>query len=409
MDTENPPWPHQQLNVAALREAGVCPWPFRQFVLKIYSRCNLACRYCYVYELEDQSWRNQPRVMSAGTVRAAVARIAEHARAHGLAQVRVILHGGEPLLAGPAFIQNLADRVRDALSVTAAVDLVVQTNGIRLDETMLTVLRHNAVRVGVSLDGDQAATDRHRQYRGGRGSYRAVTRGLDLLRDDRYRASYAGLLCTVGLDNDPVQTYEALIAYEPPMIDFLLPHGTWSSPPPSRRPDTSTPYADWLLAVFDRWRAAPKQETSIRLFDAIISLLLGGPGTTEVVGLGPADTIVIDTDGSIRQIDALSAAYENAASTGLDVRRHALDAALDHPTTVARQLGRAALSPVCQTCGVRDVCGGGFYPHRYRAGEGFRNPSVYCADLLRLITAIREYVVSETARLATVTSVQCRR
>jgi hypothetical protein len=32
------------------------------------------------------------------------------------------------------------------------------------------------------------------------------------------------------------------------------------------------------------------------------------------------------------------------------VRRHALDAALDHPTTVARQLGLAALSPVCQKC-----------------------------------------------------------
>jgi uncharacterized protein len=399
MDGEHPPWPHQQLNVAALREAGVRPHPFRQFVLKIYSRCNLACQYCYVYELEDQTWRDQPRVMGAGTVRAAVARISEHARAHGLAQVRVILHGGEPLLAGPAFIQDLAGQMRDALSATAAVDLIVQTNGTCLDETMLTMLRRNAVRVGVSLDGDQAATDRYRRYPGGHGSFRAVTRGLELLRADPYRAGYAGLLCTVGLDNDPVQTYEALLRHEPPMIDFLLPHGTWSSPPPSRRPDSSTPYADWLLAVFHRWTAAPRQETSIRLFDAIISMLLGGPGTTEVVGLGPADTVVIDTDGSIRQIDALAAAYENASSTGLDVRQHALDAALDHPTTVARQLGRAALSPVCQTCAVADVCGGGFYPHRYRSGEGFRNPSVYCADLLRLITVIRRYVISETARM----------
>ena len=385
------------------------PSPFRQFVLKVHSRCNLACRYCYIYELEDQSWRHQPRGMSAGTVRAAVARIVEHARAHGLTQVRVILHGGEPLLAGPAFIQDLVGQVRDALRATAAVDVVVQTNGTRLDEAMLTVLRRNAVRVGVSLDGDQAATDRNRRYPGGRGSYRAVTRGLELLRSDRYRASYAGLLCTVGLDHDPVQTYEALLSHEPPMIDFLLPHGTWSSPPPSRRPDNSTPYADWLLAVFARWTAPPRPETSIRLFDAIISLLLGGPGTSEVVGLGPADTMVIDTDGSIRQIDALSAAYENASSTGLDVRRHALDAALDHPTTVARQLGLAALSPFCQACAVRDICGGGYYPHRYRSGDGFRNPSVYCADLLRLITAIRQYVVSETGRLSKATSVRCRR
>ena len=36
-----------------------------------------------------------------------------------------------------------------------------------------------------------------------------------------------------------------------------------------------------------------------------------------------------------------------------------------------------------------EICGGGLYPHRYRHGEGFRNPSVYCDDLMRLITHVR--------------------
>ena len=87
-----------------------------------------------------------------------------------------------------------------------------------------------------------------------------------------------------------------------------------------------------------------------------------------------ADTIVIDTDGAIRQIDTLAAAYDNAADTGLTVAEHALDDALDHPTTVARQIGLAALAPACLACGVRDVCGGGYYPHRYRAGTGSETP-----------------------------------
>ena len=34
------------------------------------------------------------------------------------------------------------------------------------------------------------------------------------------------------------------------------------------------------------------------------------------------------------------------------------------------------------------ICGGGYFPHRYRSGSGFRNPSVYCADLQRVITHI---------------------
>ena len=31
--------------------------PLSQIVLKIHSRCDLACDHCYVYEAADQSWR----------------------------------------------------------------------------------------------------------------------------------------------------------------------------------------------------------------------------------------------------------------------------------------------------------------------------------------------------------------
>jgi len=332
-------------------------------------------------------------------LQATVARIAEHVRAHQLRHVRVILHGGEPLLAGPAFIADLAAHVRGTLPPQTTTDLLIQTNGTLLDEAMLDVVLGSGIRVGISIDGGRAATDRYRRYPGGGSSYGAVIRALGLLRQDRYRAAYSGLLCVASLQNDPVETYEALLSHSPPMIDFLLPHGTWSSPPPGRSPDAATPYADWLLEIFSRWATAPRQETSVRLFEAIIGLILGGPSTTETIGLEPADSIVIETDGAIRQSDALSAAYEDAAATGLDVVRHPLDAALDHPTTVARQMGLAGLSASCHDCHLRDICGGGFYPHRYRVGDGFRNPSVYCADLMRLITVIRKYVVGEMARL----------
>ena len=40
------------------------PIPFREFVLKVHARCNLACDYCYMYELADQSWRNASKLMS---------------------------------------------------------------------------------------------------------------------------------------------------------------------------------------------------------------------------------------------------------------------------------------------------------------------------------------------------------
>jgi uncharacterized protein len=396
----HPDWPHRQLDVLRLREAGVEAVPFRSVVLKVHSRCNLACDYCYVYEMADQGWRRQPLTMSPPVVAAAVGRIAEHARAHDLDSIQVSLHGGEPLLAGAMFIEDLAQRLRRALPARSRADLVVQTNAIRLDRPLLDMLARNGIRVGVSLDGDQAATDRHRRYPNGRGSYESVARACELLRSTNYRHIYGGLLCTVSLENDPVATYDALAALGPPLIDFRLPHGTWTAPPPARPPDGSTPYAEWLLAAFRRWIQAPSQTRPlVRIFDAIITLALSEGTRVAQVGLAPSAVIVIDTDGAIKQDDALYAAYDGAADTGLSVLTDDLDAALDHPATVATQIGLLALSDQCQACRVRDVCGGGYYPHRYRAGDGFRNPSVYCPDLLALITAIQDDVGAEVRRL----------
>src|SRR5688572_13853294 len=91
------------------------PRPFRQFIVKVHSRCNLSCDYCYVYHHVDQSWRARPFVMSADTVRHLAARIGEHARRHPLPRIVVVLHGGEPLLAGPEAIEATVVAIRSAV------------------------------------------------------------------------------------------------------------------------------------------------------------------------------------------------------------------------------------------------------------------------------------------------------
>ena len=58
-------WPLLDLDVAKIRAAGQQAVPFRQFILKVHSRCNLSCSYCYVYEMADQGWRGLPKRMSS--------------------------------------------------------------------------------------------------------------------------------------------------------------------------------------------------------------------------------------------------------------------------------------------------------------------------------------------------------
>jgi uncharacterized protein len=392
-----PEWP-LTLDTAALAEKGWQPVPFKQFILKIHSRCDLACSYCYVYEMADQSWRSRPMRMAHDVVEAVATRIAEHAHTHGLPSVEVILHGGEPLLMRPEEIDRLVRTVRTA--VDAHVIVTVQTNATRLDETYLGLFDRHGIGVGVSLDGGQQAHDRNRRTADSRGSHHKVIAGLRLLTESPFQRLFRGLLCAVDLRNDPLETYQALLAFGPPTIDLLLPHGTWSQPPPGRNSsDPATPYADWLIAVFDHWYAAPARPTRVRLFDEIIHLLLGGRSSSEQVGLSPTAMVVIETDGEIEQSDILKSAYPGAPSTGFHVSRDSFDDVLRLPSIAARQIGWGALSDTCKTCPVGRVCGGGQYAHRYRPGSGFLNPSVYCADLLRLITHVSNTIQRDITAL----------
>ncbi|MBL1088396.1 MULTISPECIES: FxsB family cyclophane-forming radical SAM/SPASM peptide maturase [Streptomyces] len=389
--------------------------PFRQFVLKVHSRCNLACTYCYIYAGPDRSWRERPRTVPAATVRQTALRIAEHARTHRLREIRVDLHGGEPLLTGPGPLLDQAAAVRAALPAGCTAHFGVQTNGTLLTPDTVDALAGAGFRIGLSLDGGTPGLNRRRLDHAGRPSWPALSRAVALLRGRP--DVFAGILCTIDATADPAEVYGSLRALDAPMLDFLLPHANWSSPPPAALPAGAprpvppgpagrSPYGDWLCTVFDLWwDGGPGPR--VRVFTEILGLLLGRPSTSESVGLSPVVALVVDTDGAIEQVDSLKSAYEGAAATGLDVFRHSFDQALAHPGMAARRSGRAGLAAQCRSCALVEVCGGGNYAHRYRADTGgFTNPSVYCADLERLIRHIAarlDATVSPNLRAADLT------
>lgn len=369
------------------------PVPFSEFILKVHSRCNLACDYCYMYELADRSALSDPLLMAPAIFDHACQRIREHVRAHDQTDVRIVLHGGEPLLVGAPNLVRMADRLREAVAPSQA-QISVQTNGTLLTPRALSLLADARVRVGVSLDGDRTSNDRHRRYASGRSSYDEVDRALRLLaeRPD----SYAGVLCVVDLAADPRQTYETLVSYRPPMVDFLLPHANWEAPP--RRGDGPSPYGTWLAAAFDAWYDTSPRLTRVRLFEELINLLFGGRSRTESLGLSPVAAVVINTDGAYEQVDTLRSTYPGAVGTDLTVFTDSLDDVLRHPAVIARQVGVEALAASCRACPVHRVCGAGNYPHRYREGS-FTNPSVYCPDLLLLIAHVERRLRADLAAM----------
>lgn len=389
-------WPRPAVSVMA--DGRTRLQAFDQFVIKLHSRCNLACDYCYIYELKDTGWRDRPRTMPKAVRACAVRRIADHVRQHRLTHVRVVLHGGEPLLAGREVIAELTDSVRRAVTTAGAqVEVILQTNGVLLDEPALDLLLRHDIRVGVSLDGDEQTHNRHRHGRAGRrrtDTHAQVTASLARLNSPHYRHLFAGLLCVVDPGaSDPAETFDALVAHGPPAIDFLLPHGTWDHPAPGAGTGAA-PFGVWLRGAFDRWRqtgGGPR----IRLFESITNLCRHGTdSSSELVGPLPAAAVVIESDGAITWTGALNAVAEGAGHAGGTIFSHSFDAVLSLPG--APEHGMASLCRTCRECPLVAVCGAGFRAHRHGRGRGFANPSVYCADLSLLIRHIQDRLGEET-------------
>ena len=152
--------------------------PIDTVLLKTASRCNIACSYCYVYQLGDQEWQRQPPAMSRSTIDAVVSRLDELRQAQGR-DFAVVLHGGEPLLLGEALLTRLLTGLRARLAVGCT--LSVQTNGTLLTDPLLELFSDAGVTVSVSLDGPPSVNDARRVRFDQGGTFEATLAGIHYL------------------------------------------------------------------------------------------------------------------------------------------------------------------------------------------------------------------------------------
>ena len=366
--------------------------PISTYVLKVASRCNLNCTYCYMYNLADKSYRQQPAVMSQDVVDATIGRIRAHALRNGLGSVTIIFHGGEPLLAGEQFFRYFIDAANSRLRPEITPRFSLQTNATLLSREWLELLTELNISFGVSLDGPAEINDVNRVDHQGRGSYEKVAAAIKLVTaDERFVNLSRFVLTVINPESDPLVVYRHFLSLGFRGIDFLFPDGTYDYPPPGLTADgTATPYADWLIPIFDEWFDSGDESFTIRLFENIMRMIFGAQRSTDNIGGRKGTVIVIETDGGIEPVSALKACGEGFTKVGLNVLNQEIDQAYEIPLFEQYLGGTDVLSDTCKQCPIVSVCGGGYLPHRYRSANGFDNPSIYCRDLIKLIAHIQE-------------------
>jgi uncharacterized protein len=360
------------------------------FVLKIAERCNLNCSYCYMYNKGDTSFRDRPKLMSMDIAAAMLRAIASYAQRHQLAEILLALHGGEPLLVGRGWVGwffEEARRVAESAGISFAFG--VQTNGTLLDENWVQLLARYDAHLGVSCDGPQQWHDGARRDFAGRGSYTQVRRALDLL--GKTYGPHWGVLTVANPEVPGKVVLKHFADIGVPKVDFLWPDYHHNDLPPWP-PGTLAAY---YCELFDYWYDELPSPPRVRWFESAMSLLLGGESSIDALGPHPITDIMVESDGTWEPLDALRTCGNGMTRTGLDVRTHNVEEIWALPLYQIGLHNQDLLPQVCRSCAFREVCGGGYLPHRYRRDTGFANPSVHCADLLAVLVHIRERVATD--------------
>jgi uncharacterized protein len=375
------------------------PTPYIDTVLlKVASRCNLDCSYCYVFNMGDEGWRRQPKRMLLRVERAIVSRLGELLRDQGR-PFSIVLHGGEPLLLGHDRLNSLFAALAAAVP---ACGLHVQTNATLLDGDILDLCAQYGVGVSVSLDGPEDINDAFRVDLRGRGSFARVMAAVQRLRDHpAHTALFSGLLAVVDPRSDPNEVYRFFKETGTPSVDFLYRDGNHSALPFGKGSAVSTEYGTWMARVLDLYLADPTPPR-IRVLDDMIKLTLGGRARKEGIGVSDYGILVIETDGSINKNDTLKSTADGADSfeTPWSVLNDRLSDVVATSEFRSYHEAQRPTSTICKACPDLNVCGGGMPTHRWSDDNGLDNPTVFCADQRLLIARIREHLCEHLGEVA---------
>jgi len=157
-------------------------------IMKSADRCNYFCDYCYV---EDHC---ALPIMPIATALAAIEKVLAYVGPRR--KVNFIWHGGEPLLAGRRFYQQIADFCRQYHD--NKVEHCIQTNGALATEQFLDFCKETGFTVSLSLDGPEDITDAHRHTATGAATFQKTMRTLAGV---RARGMAPGCVCVLHQGN----------------------------------------------------------------------------------------------------------------------------------------------------------------------------------------------------------------
>ena len=368
-------------------------------LIKVASRCNINCSYCYVYNMGDDNWKKLSKFMSEETIYALCDSLSELVENQKKC-FSVVLHGGEPFLLGPKKLSHLLKSLRKVLPEHYPIS--IQTIGILISNAILDICSQYRASVAVSIDGPEHVHNKYRVNHKDTGTFDEVLNGFEILSNHSDSEFLnAGLLAVIDPLSSASEVYYFFKSLSAPSVDFLYKDGNHSNLPLNKSSINSTEYGEWMVELLQTY-LADSEPIRIRVLDDMLKVLLGGIVTKEGLGITDFAIVIIDTDGTIMKNDTLKSTFNGADKfqENFNIKDIKLgDFLKSEEFAIYREMQRPT-NTKCLSCPELHVCGGGMILNRWSNEAEFNNPSVYCADQLFLIRNLRKAVAQFTKEYA---------
>lgn len=351
--------------------------------------CNMRCAYCFYADVTAGRAVPSRGVMSLETAR----RVLESVRIdlEPGDRLTIAFQGGEPTLAGVGFYREFF-RMADGLLPGVHIDYAFQTNGLLIDEDWCTLFRERQVLVGVSVDGPGEIHNSLRPDASEKGTFTRVQKALRLLR--RHGVDFNVLtVLSAALARHPAAVWKWAEREEIAYIQFIPCLAPLEADAHSPYALTPSRFRDFYLQLFPLWKRSMEQGhlISIKLFDDLVNLYIGGRATACGITGRCSVQYVVEADGDVYPCDFYALDRYRMGSI-LTAPPSALAAAAEPFLSETRVF---AEHPPCRGCRYEKSCGGGcrrLRQNMYVEGDVCRYAQLLDGLLEPLLNFAREYL-----------------
>lgn len=370
--------------------------------------CNLDCKYCFYLDKEklypgERKWRMSDEVLEEY--------IRQYVQAQPGSEVAFTWQGGEPTLLGIDFFRRVV-----ALQAKHAngkkISNALQTNGVLLNGEWCELFAEHRFLIGISIDGPRELHDRYRVDKGGKSSFDAVVRGMELLKKEKVEFNTLTVVHRAN-SHRPLDVYRFLKESGSGFIQFIplverhaspeLKVLGWTLAQPPIWGEMSTelsPVTSWsveskeygrfLCEIFDEWVRQDIGRIFVQLFDVALENWMDFGSSLCVFAEKCGAALAIEHNGDLYSCDHyVYPRYRlgNILNQGLGEMVHA-------PQQL--QFGDeklTALPGYCQQCEVRFACNGECPKHRFiQTPDGEPGLNYLCAGYKRFFNHIDPYM-----------------